>query len=503
MDRKLFQLGFCLVAFAASAAAQTVTGSGTTNTVPVFTGTSTVGNSPISVSGSNVGIGTTSPADPLAILANQSRSLYMGTGAGTLQIDGANAGNGVTSITLGKFTLTGGPDGIIGLDRENSGSTMFFGTSNLYSSGITNTALAIAPSGKVGVGTASPGFELDVQGGQINSSGGYCINGSSNCITAWPTSGGSGTVTGISTGGGLSGGPITNSGTISLNLGSSNAWTGAQTFGAGASFPGGIWNTAGSVGIGITPQDSLDILPSGGKTVGIGGGSNTGSEIKFTYSGVAHFSIYNSGNNNLTIANTSSSGLTNALGTALISVASSGNVGIGTTNPGYKLDVAGQIHTSGGIVFPDGSTQSAAYTGINCGGDYAESVEVTGDRKKFQPGDILVIDPDHPGKFLKSAEPYSTSVTGIYSTKPGTVGRRQTMPKSPDEVPMAMLGIVPTKVSAENGPIKPGDLLVTSSKIGYAMKGTDRSRMLGAVVGKALGSLDSGTGVIEVVVTLQ
>lgn len=115
----------------------------------------------------------------------------------------------------------------------------------------------------------------------------------------------------------------------------------------------------------------------------------------------------------------------------------------------------------------------------------------------------MVIDPDSPGKFLKSAEPYSSSVTGIYSTKPGVVGRRQLTPKSDDEVPMAMIGIVPTKVSAENGSIHPGDLLVTSSTMGYAMRGTDRTRMLGAVIGKALGSLDSGTGVIEVVVTLQ
>jgi hypothetical protein len=45
--------------------------------------------------------------------------------------------------------------------------------------------------------------------------------------------------------------------------------------------------------------------------------------------------------------------------------------------------------------------------------------------------------------------------------------------------------------------------LVTASKPGFAMKGTDLSRMLGAVIGKALGKLDSGTGVIEVVVTLQ
>jgi hypothetical protein len=159
---------------------------------------------------------------------------------------------------------------------------------------------------------------------------------------------------------------------------------------------------------------------------------------------------------------------------------------------------------NGGIVFPNnGGTQTVAYTGVTCGGDYAESVDVTGDRSKYEPGDVLVIDPSAPGKFLKSNQPYSTLVTGIYSTKPGTVGRRQTTSKSPDEVPMAMMGIVPTKVTAENGPIKPGDLLVASSTLGRAMKGTDRSLLTGAVIGKALGSLDSGTGVIEVVVALQ
>ena len=62
---------------------------------------------------------------------------------------------------------------------------------------------------------------------------------------------------------------------------------------------------------------------------------------------------------------------------------------------------------------------------------------------------------------------------------------------------------MPTKVSAENGPIRRGDLLVTSSTPGYAMKGTDHSRMLGAVIGKAMGSLNSGTGVVEVLVSLQ
>jgi hypothetical protein len=140
-----------------------------------------------------------------------------------------------------------------------------------------------------------------------------------------------------------------------------------------------------------------------------------------------------------------------------------------------------------------------------CGGDYAESVDVTGDRIRYEPGDILVVDPHNPGKFLKSTDPYSTLVAGIYSTKPGLLGRRQTTdPKSSKtEIPMAIVGIVPTKVSAENGSIETGDLLVTSSTEGHAMKGTDRGLLTGAIVGKALGSLESGTGVIEVLVSLQ
>jgi hypothetical protein len=59
------------------------------------------------------------------------------------------------------------------------------------------------------------------------------------------------------------------------------------------------------------------------------------------------------------------------------------------------------------------------------------------------------------------------------------------------------------KVTAENGPIKPGDLLVTSSTPGRAMKGTDREQLTGAMIGKALGSLDSGDGVVEVLVSLR
>lgn len=99
--------------------------------------------------------------------------------------------------------------------------------------------------------------------------------------------------------------------------------------------------SSGNVGIGTSsPGDKLEVFPTGGKSILLGGGATTGSELKFTNSGVVHFSIYNSGDNNLTFANTSSIYQTNTAGTALMSITGSGNVGIGTASPAYRLDLA-------------------------------------------------------------------------------------------------------------------------------------------------------------------
>ena len=185
-------------------------------------------------------------------------------------------------------------------------------------------------------------------------------------------------------------------------------------------------------------------------------------------------------------------------------ISATGNVGIGTTSPAYNLDVVGAIRTQMGVYFPGSSTpQTTPWTGVLCGGDYAEAVEAAGGKKLYEPGDVLVLTAGDDGDVQKSLEAYSTMVAGIFATKPGVIGKRETLSKTDDDLPMAMVGIVPTKVTAENGPIRKGDLLVTSSNPGYAMKGTDRNRLVGAVLGKAMGSLQSGVGVIEVLVTLQ
>jgi len=151
-----------------------------------------------------------------------------------------------------------------------------------------------------------------------------------------------------------------------------------------------------------------------------------------------------------------------------------------------------------GRVFADGGFQPN-------GADFAESMAVTGDRSNYTAGDLLVIDPSAKRHLGLAQQPYSTLVAGIYSTKPGMLGSTRKLDEAAakDEIPLAVVGIVPCKVTAENGPIQAGDLLVASSTLGQAMKGTDRSRMLGAVVGKALEPLLQGSGVIQVLVTLQ
>lgn len=57
------------------------------------------------------------------------------------------------------------------------------------------------------------------------------------------------------------------------------------------------------------------------------------------------------------------------------------------------------------------------------------------------------------------------------------------------------------KVDASYGSIQPGDLLVSSPNPGFAMRSD--SPQIGTVIGKSLGSLESGVGEVPVLITLQ
>jgi hypothetical protein len=86
MRTQVIGLAFCIAAFAMSATAQTITGSGTAGKVPVFTGTSTIGNSVITQSGSDIGIGAASPGATLEV--NGGVKLTSGSGGSITFQDG-------------------------------------------------------------------------------------------------------------------------------------------------------------------------------------------------------------------------------------------------------------------------------------------------------------------------------------------------------------------------------------------------------------------------------
>ena len=182
----------------------------------------------------------------------------------------------------------------------------------------------------------------------------------------------------------------------------------------------------------------------------------------------------------------------NGIAGMFMTSASSGNVLVANNAVKriMRLDASGNFYVAGSL------NQNGA--------DYAEMVAAAGDRKIYEPGDVLVIDVDADRHVTLSNTAYATNIAGVFSTKPGVIGSQHEMGAYPeDEIPVAMVGIVPCKVTTENGPIRRGDLLVSSNRSGYAMKGTDRTRLTGAILGRAMQPLLSGSGVIEIMVSPQ
>jgi hypothetical protein len=150
-----------------------------------------------------------------------------------------------------------------------------------------------------------------------------------------------------------------------------------------------------------------------------------------------------------------------------------------------------------GEVYADGTFH-------NTGADLAEMLPAT---DGLEPGDVLVVGSD--GKLRRSTISNSTDVAGVYSTQPGFVGASGDESDLTGMVPLGIAGVVPVKVSAENGAIQPGDLLATSSTPGHAMKASPVTvdgvtfYLPGTILGKALEPLEAGTGVMQVLLTLE
>lgn len=165
-----------------------------------------------------------------------------------------------------------------------------------------------------------------------------------------------------------------------------------------------------------------------------------------------------------------------------------GRIGIGTSNPSEKLEVNGNIKVTGNI--------NAKYQ------DVAEWVDSAED---LSAGTVVILDVKRANHVMASTARYDTRVAGVISARPGiTLGEH-----AEGKVLVATTGRVKIKVSAKNGPINIGDLLVTSDQPGVAMKsnavkiGGVQMHRPGTLIGKALEPLAQGTGEILVLLSLQ
>ena len=456
---------------AAQSSAATLSGTGKKNYIPLWLSASKLGSSILFQTGGNVGVGTTTPAATLDV-------------NGTSNVEADNVGQ---AVTITQNNVNG--NGLI----ATAPFVALAGTAtNSSGVGVSGSATATGVGASTGVGgSASTDSGVGVSGVNITGANGFGVYGfvrgtSAIGVFGQNQSGTSGIgVEGLGTaptGIGVEGlaDDLTGTGESIGVEGLANSPTGVGVLGNANSTTGSTIGVQGTVasatGIGIqglSPNIGVEgnaEAAGGSFPIGVHGIIDSSAGAAAVFDNPAR-TILNVCTGNLVIGRTY-------------------NTLVGIINV-FRVDCTGKGYF-------DNGTQTG-------GADFAESVTIRGNRSQYAPGDLLVIDSRGKRRLALSQQAYSTRIAGIYSTKPGVLATPHKMDDSQlaQEVPLAVVGIVPCKVSAENGPIEVGDLLVASSKPGFAMKGTDRRRMLGAVVGKAMESLQSNTGVIEVLVSLQ
>ena len=294
----------------------------------------------------NVGIGTTNPAVPLHLYAaSPSLRLETSTSSGRyLTIQKDNAGQAIFTSTSDDNSTS------LAAIVLNAANTSVRPILDIQAGGVSR--MFVTNAGRVGIGTSTPNAILDLAGtgsqsallvprdNQASRPAG--INGMIRYNTStsgfegyangnWGPIGGSGAggITSLTAGSGLTGGTITSTGTLAVNVG-----TGANQI----------------------PQLNASAQ------LALGGGSAT--TPSYSFANATGTGIYNPSGTNLALA---------AQGTAVLTITgSNGNVGIGTSTPAEALTTNGSIRSvsfnNGSSTSIDWSKGNTQYTSAGCTG---------------------------------------------------------------------------------------------------------------------------------------
>ncbi|BDV31429.1 hypothetical protein [Microbacterium terricola] len=146
-------------------------------------------------------------------------------------------------------------------------------------------------------------------------------------------------------------------------------------------------------------------------------------------------------------------------------------------------------------------TGDLSFPGMDC----AEEFDVD-DTDAAEPGTLMSLGDD--GALVPSRAEYERRVVGIVAGagdfRPGIVlGRDPQRPADGRRRPIALVGRAYCKAVVTDEAIEVGDLLTSSAVPGHAMRAADPGRAFGAVIGKAMAPLRSGSGLVPVLISLQ
>lgn len=324
-----------------------LTGSGTTNYLSKFTGSTALGNSLIYDDGTAVGIGTTSPSTLLQVKGNGNNMIsvqYASDGGAAGYGFYNSAGTELWSIGGGRFVAQDA------FEISRQGSLKFL----------------INSAGNVGIGTANPTARLTVAG-----------QGTGIALIGDPGFG-SGNYTAISLNGNLTTGNYnitssTTDATLYINRPSGVAIRFREANGTDQM----IIQSGGNVGIGTTSVGVKFVNSGGGNSSAPTLGSGTvGSQALLSANGL--YGMYSGVSNSGDVWHQVQRNDGNTTVYNLLFQPSGGNVGIGTTSPLVALDVRGTViitNQAGGnynenLRLPE---STSGYASLTLGGSIAAS----------------------------------------------------------------------------------------------------------------------------------